>query len=388
MMVETKGAQRSPLTLPFGAWGVGGIMAAISGVAGVLTPTRLLESLSFQLYLDLLTDAAKAPLGVTAHLLFGIALAAIGGIVGYAIARLLGVRATPGGFSGLLERLRGARPADEADAPPLRAADRHPDAPARRPFSAARDIPGRANSATAWADPLADDDAQHADDDGMAMLSTPFTPSAPPAPAVAVDAGHHIPLPMVDDEDDDDELLLGTDFAQPLPGVMQEDPSQFVDLPAPRLSDWDDAPAPAPTWNDAPAPATPHLDAGSMGESVSQSVSQSIDAALPAMVADAPPPVPLNTAPPAPPADLEPPATIPAATIAPEPAAPWHGAAELEPVYVAAPPTTRPGLPAHDPLDLSAARLDELLSRLESGLTRRGAVRGTAVAPVVDGAAA
>ena len=326
---------KTALELPFGAWGVAGIGAVALGLVGLALPTSFLESLSFQLYLDTILAAAKAPLGQTAKLLFALGFAGLGGVIGYALARLFGVRASGGGFAAILERLRGGRDDDEADAPSLRAADRHPDAPARRPFSAARDIPERGwfSGFTSGGDSDVGDNAQD-----MAAIAKDGPVSAAGAP-----------LFIDSDVDDDDELLLDGAFfdandqsdagltmhaapqeTAPLDddlarfnirsGAMPDDMDGF-DIPAPRLTDWD-------------VPETP------------------VEAALvPQMVEPQP-------------------AIAPAAPVAPA-AAPVV-AAEREFSPTVAPATM--AIPPHDPLDLSAARLEDLLARLESGLSRRTAV--------------
>ena len=323
---------KTALELPFGAWGVAGIGAVALGLVGLALPTSFLESLSFQLYLDTILAAAKAPLGQTAKLLFALGFAGLGGLIGYALARLFRVRASAGGFAGLMERLRGGRDDDEADAPSLRAADRHPDAPARRPFSAARDIPERG-----WFSGFTSgDDGDDAQD--MAAIAKDGPVSAAGAPSF-IDS----------DVDDDDELLLDgaffdandqSDAGLTMPAAPQEtapldddlarfnirsgampDDMDGFDIPAPRLTDWD-------------VPETP------------------VEAALaPQMVEPQP-------------------AIAPAAPVAPA-AAPVV-AAEREFSPTVAPATM--AIPPHDPLDLSAARLEDLLARLESGLSRRTAV--------------
>lgn len=336
---------KTALELPFGAWGVGGIGAVALGIVGLALPTSFLESLSFQLYLDTIVAAAKAPLGQTAKLLFALGFAGLGGLIGYALARLFHVRASEGGFSAILERLRGGRDDDEADAPVLRSADRHPDAPARRPFSAARDIPERG-----WFSGFTSRDEGDGSDESLDLAAI--------AKDQAVSAGA-APAPVMVDDDDDELLLDGAFFdvdsqpaisqpyvqpaapldAAPLDddlarfnirsGAMPDDMDGF-DIPAPRLTDWDVSEEPVEARIDAPF------------ESVAPA---SVDAVAPVVA--------------------------PAMPVEPE----------FAPIVTAKPATM--AIPPHDPLDLSAARLEDLLARLETGLSRRTAVAEAAVPDAV-----
>ena len=325
------------LRLPFGAWGVAGVGAVALGLVGLLIPTATLEAVSFQLYLDQITAAALPPLGTTAHFAAALVLALAGGLVGYLLARLFGVSASGFSLRGLIDRMRGVESADEADAPTLRAADRHPDAPARRPFSAARDIPlnpahvraGEAGSLP----PLYVDDGVGDDDDEL-LLDSMFIgddaePSSPFQPVGAAP-------------------LRGTSFDDvwadlpPPPPVIDPQPSSFVEsdevsLPAPSMEDWEQDVVPA-SARIAPVP----------------------------FVA----PVPIER--PAPPPFTDPViAPAPQHDVARTPDAP--ALTSTDPAHPFAP--TRPASPPVEPLDLSVARLDDLLARLESGLGRRGSAR-------------
>lgn len=253
---------------PLGAWGVGLLTAAMGLLAGLLMPMAWIEEASWQLYLDQLVAAARPPLGDTARLIAALVLAAGLGIVGWLAALLLGVRASSGGIAGWFASLRQRRADDEPDAPVLRASDRHPDAPARRPFSAARDV-----------EPLADEET---------LL--------PATGAVA-------------DDEAADELLLDAHFDEAVARTTADDPA--------RVARWD---------------ALEQVDA----------------------------------------------ADEPAAPVA---AAPPVQIAQAAVVVDGAPPSPPP------PLDLSVARLDELIARLEAGLGRRqvaAAGPAEAIAPDTD----
>jgi hypothetical protein len=299
------------LSLPFGANGVAAIGALVGGLAGLLMPRAWLETAAFQLYVDVLIPSAKAPLGATAQLVAAVLLAIAGALAGYLVAWVFGVTASPGGFSGLLARLRGELAEDEEDAPQLRAADRHPDAPARRPFSAARDIPDDAGvTIDAVAQPRFDDD----DDELLLDLpvaeeeATFAVPERAPLGAAMASTRPTIATTIADE----DFEAIDPAAEPPQPRVYMVDAMDGIDLSPPTLDDWE---AGAFT---SEADVQPEQDA----------------AREPAMLADAETPA------------------------QPDP----------EPVVASAPPRARVMPP---PLDLSAARLDDLIARLEAGLTRK-----------------
>jgi hypothetical protein len=152
---------------PFGPWGVALLTAALGAIIGLLIPIAWIEEVSWQLYLDQLIAAARAPLGATAQLVAGAVLASALGLLGWLMATMLKVRPAVGGIAGWLASLRGVRTDDEPDAPALRSADRHPDAPARRPFSASRDVP-------VDEDQVADGETPSADGDEELLLDAHF----------------------------------------------------------------------------------------------------------------------------------------------------------------------------------------------------------------------
>ena len=161
--------------LPFGAFGVAGAMAALLGLVGFLLPTTLIESVAFQLYLDTIIGSAVPPFGWLAKVVAGLFLACIGWVLGLVLARLFGVRNSGTSFSQLLAKFRGIGAQDDEDAPVLRHADRHPDAPARRPFSAATDIPARNAQTSEWDQHWAELPEDGDDDDGELLLTSDFS---------------------------------------------------------------------------------------------------------------------------------------------------------------------------------------------------------------------
>lgn len=172
------------IALPFGAAAVAAPMAALLALAGMLVPTAWIESASFQLYLDALIPSAVPPFGTMAHVITALALALAGALIGWILAKIFGVVSNGTSLRGLLQRLRGEGAEDEADAPELRAEDRHPDAPARRPFSVSQDV--RANES-----PL---------------------PDLPPLPPLD-DAGLRVEAAIMPDTAEDAPLILDSAFA-------------------------------------------------------------------------------------------------------------------------------------------------------------------------------
>lgn len=287
--------EREAPAVPFGATGIAALCAGLAGIVGLIVPMALIESLSFQLYLDTITDLARPPLGTTARLLAAAALALIGGGLGYALARWLGVRSAAGGLDALLARLRGNSADDEEDAPPLRSADRHPDAPARRPFSAARDIPVAEEAWPAQDEPMRRyAPMSFADDDEELLLEMPLASDGQP-PAAAADG---LPEPLLSS--------IVTDAEASVDETEHDDIDSFHLVP-PSLDDWELPSAPDAGLDDEPATPVASDDADDRG-----------------------------------------------------------------PVVVAAPVEPR-SFARRDtaPLDLSAARLDDLIARLEAGLSRR-----------------
>ncbi len=298
--------------VPFGAAGIGAVAAIAAALIGLLMPVSILESLSFHLYLDTITDLAKPPLGTTAKLLGALALALAVGGAAFVAARWFGVASAPDGFGGLLDRLRGVDRDDEEDAPVLRSADRHPDAPARRPFSAMRDIPDRS-----WDDgddlelgqadrvqALADDD-----DELLLDMAAPSSDDLTPEPSSATFPTDDGPLEIAP--------LLPTE-------ADRVDAMDDFDLTPPTLDDWEE------------------FDAPSVVESEPTQIEPVLAADLPMVAAEAP--------------------------------------VILPPAASARPVARRDTAP----LDLSAGRLDELIARLEAGLSRKASTSAVAVQAMGD----
>ena len=162
--------------LPVGA-AIG--VAIIAGIVFALLPTAQLENLVWRTGVAALVPAAQPPLGVTARAVLAIATAAIGSAVTWSALFLL---VGPGGLlTGRVDREDGV--------PVVRRADAHPDAPPRRPMSAA-DL-GTPMMDVSAANPVAlersipaDLDQPLAAFDPHAILPVPMAPIRPVAPLV------------------------------------------------------------------------------------------------------------------------------------------------------------------------------------------------------------
>lgn len=146
--------------------------AALLGLSSLVLAPAMLERLVAMSRIDSFIAAAAPPLGQTARLLMALGLAGLGGVLGLILGRWLARRAKftrPGAREaiqaatqepigdeadtfgedapglGLRDRLarltgQGDGPRDFADLPKLRARDRHPDAPGRKPLSPSDDL--------------------------------------------------------------------------------------------------------------------------------------------------------------------------------------------------------------------------------------------------------
>ncbi len=228
------------IALPFGAAMVAAPMATIMGLAGLLVPTAWIESASFQLYLDALIPSAVPPFGTMAHIVTALALAILGALIGWILARIFGVVSNGTSWRSLLQRMRGEGAEDEADAPPLRAEDRHPDAPARRPFSVSQDVRA-SESALSDLPPL-----PPLDDAGLSVEAAEIPDAAADAPLV-LDAA------FTDEEAGDDAPLILSDM------VAVETPEPVAPAIAAPLDLEEPEPAPEEAVWQAPElpPATP-----------------------------------------------------------------------------------------------------------------------------------
>src|SRR5688572_23280467 len=118
--------------------GVATLAAGAFGFLFFAMPDDIFSTLVVQSRLPEVLAAAGRPLGMKAR---GAAIAAAAIVTFIAVLMLLRsldrLGARPAGAS---KPDRAARPEPEADAPRLRRADSHPDAPSRRPLLAGRDL--------------------------------------------------------------------------------------------------------------------------------------------------------------------------------------------------------------------------------------------------------
>jgi hypothetical protein len=105
-------------------------LSAAFGLSTLAVGATTIENLVLKSHVDLVIPAAAPPLGITARILLALILAAIGAVLGIALARLL----TRPKIEER-ERKRGAKDLSTTS-PRVRNRDAHPDAPARRPISA------------------------------------------------------------------------------------------------------------------------------------------------------------------------------------------------------------------------------------------------------------
>lgn len=143
---------------------VGGAVAALAVVLlFVALPATVLEDWVWRSGLPSLIGAAEPPLGTTARAVLALAGGALAGAVTWSALFLL---FGPGG-------LLAPRAASSDGVPVLRRADAHPDAPARRPLSA----------------------ADLKDDDDM-VFARPVTSAPPPPPPVEQPIPADLDLPL------------------------------------------------------------------------------------------------------------------------------------------------------------------------------------------------
>ncbi|MEG3147460.1 hypothetical protein U1839_22635 [Sphingomonas sp. RT2P30] len=210
---------RQRLNLPVAPL-AGGLIGFVAAALFALMPTGMLEDMVVDSGIAAVIAAAEPPLGVTARFVL---IFLVGGGVGvlawFALFLLLGSRSIV------------IQPADASDmsdrAPVLRRADAHPDAPARRPLSAARDL----------GTPFLDIHAERplhmgVPEDDAEPIQINADADAPPQAAPhesAAGAGGAV--------DEVEEQPLPADLDQPLaafdPRSIRDDPADWFPAPAP-----------------------------------------------------------------------------------------------------------------------------------------------------------
>lgn len=240
--------------------------AALFGLGSLVLPPALPEYAVALTGIDALVPAMAPPLGFTARILIAIAAAIVGGVGGMALARWI------------VAAQRSARRQTAAPGPRLRSADRHPDAPARRPISALEELgedrlPDHQPGATRAADEL----ARLAAEAGLTEWSgrrrnfaglAEQEPEAPRDEAPLPDSGE-----FAAQDESRESLEPGADEAASLDATMQEwiesslPPFDGADAGgAPHIASEPDI-APASLALDAPVlPADPGGNTGDLAE--------------------------------------------------------------------------------------------------------------------------
>ena len=196
-------------------------VAVVAAVCFAVMPGSALEPLVWRTGIAALIPAAQPPLGLTARAVLALATAGVGAAVTWSALFLL---VGPGGLL--------VRPARRTDGVPVvRRADAHPDAPPRRPMSAA-DL-GTPLMEVSAANPVelersipADLDQPLAAFDPHAILPVPMAPVPPVAPltqaietagraAVHPAESHPDPTPTVALIDDPQDDVIEHEVAQP-----------------------------------------------------------------------------------------------------------------------------------------------------------------------------
>lgn len=124
--------RRQRLNLPVAPL-AGGVIGFVTAALFALMPTEMLEDLVVDSGIAAVLSAAEPPLGFTARfILIFLVGGGVGMIAWFALFLLLGTRS--------IVVQHGSDGAGDEQMPRLRRADAHPDAPARRPLSASRDL--------------------------------------------------------------------------------------------------------------------------------------------------------------------------------------------------------------------------------------------------------
>ncbi|MES2043046.1 MAG: hypothetical protein V4475_04170 [Pseudomonadota bacterium] len=210
--------RRQRLNLPVAPL-AGGVIGFVTAALFALMPTGMLEDLVVDSGIAAVLSAAEPPLGFTARfILIFLVGGGVGMVAWFALFLLLGSR------SIIVQP--GAADTDGDAMPRLRRADAHPDAPARRPLSAVRDL------GTPFLEVRAERPVHMdaSDDEVVEML---------PVEAGAEVVDHEASEPEAESESwlAPDERSLPADLDQPLAAF---DPASIPDDPA----DWFPAPAP------------------------------------------------------------------------------------------------------------------------------------------------
>jgi hypothetical protein len=209
--------RRQRLNLPVAPL-AGGVIGFVTAALFALMPTEMLEDLVVDSGIAAVLSAAEPPLGFTARfILIFLVGGGVGMVAWFALFLLLGTRS--------IVVQHGSDGAGDEQMPRLRRADAHPDAPARRPLSASRDL----------GTPFLEVHAERPVHMGVDESDDEVIEIVP------VEAEPVIEQETLESDDDSwvmpDEQPLPADLDQPLAAF---DPASIPDDPA----DWFPAPAP------------------------------------------------------------------------------------------------------------------------------------------------
>ena len=227
--------------------------AALFGLSSLALAAALLERIVLASGIDSVIAAAAPPLGQTARLLLALGLAGLGAVLGLLFGRRL---AAPGAVAaprrrdivrtvsdddapaprmGVRDRLarltgHGDGPRDFDDLPRLRARDRHPDAPSRKPLSPADVMAG---DVSAVEESVGEALRRRAASSETEYAPAPFSGPAPvPGDGWAAPGPFSAPAMPAEAARDADEPLELHLVAEPEPIVIEEAPVVFA-APAP-----------------------------------------------------------------------------------------------------------------------------------------------------------
>jgi hypothetical protein len=189
----------------------GGLIGLTVAILFALMPTGMLEDLVIDSGIASVVSGAEPPLGYTARFaLIFLCGGAVGSVAWFALFLLLGSR------SLVIQEAVG----DDAERMPvLRRADAHPDAPARRPLSASRDL----------GMPFLNIRSAPAEDGAADDIEPDIEAGLPPASAIETRPPSNAGPPF--------ERDLPADLNQPLaafdPHAIPDDPAAWFPAPAP-----------------------------------------------------------------------------------------------------------------------------------------------------------
>ena len=149
--------------------------AALTFLFAAVMPFSWVAGISWNLYLDRLSDLFVQPIGNGGRLALALGMSAFAAVIAGFVALLI-AKPEAAGLSSLRDRFRRASSETSDDEPVLtrRRVDLHPDDPPRPPIRAGRDLPAGGLDGSALAEPVAAGlwlDEAEADDAGELVLA-------------------------------------------------------------------------------------------------------------------------------------------------------------------------------------------------------------------------